>query len=83
MKRTEEVFWTQELQWAINDIQDGVEGAVITDEISRYWLQQTRNRKPDADDRKEAALLAKQGYENSFIGLALELNPERVVEALA
>ena len=80
---TREVYWTQELQWAINDIQDGVEGARITDEISRYWLQQTRNRKPDANDKREAELLAELGYQNSFIGCALELNAERVIEALA
>ena len=59
---TREVFWTQELQWAINDIQDGVEGARITDEISRYWLQQTRNRKPAADDKEQTKLLLKQGF---------------------
>lgn len=80
---TREVFWTQELQWAINDIQDGVEGAFITDEIASYWWQQTRNRKPDMDDRREAKLLQRQGFTLSFIGSALELTPERVAEALA
>lgn len=80
---TREVYWTQELQWQINDIQDGVPGARITDEISRYWWQKTRNRKPDMDDRAEAKLLAKQGYDNGFISAALELVPSRVVEALA
>lgn len=80
---TREVFWTQELQWAINDIQDGVEGARITDEISRYWLQQTRNRKPAADDKEQTKLLLKQGFTEGAIGCALELNARRVIEALA
>ena len=83
MEYTGGVFWTQELQWAINDIQDRVPGARITDDIARYWWQQTRRRHPDADDKREAKLLAEQGYANSFIGLALELEPERVIEALA
>jgi hypothetical protein len=81
--QTDEVFWTQELQWAINDIQDGVQGARVTREIAAYWMAQTRNRKPDADDKREAKLLLSQGFTESFIGCALELNWERVVEALA
>lgn len=80
---TREVFWTQELQWQINDIADGVPGARITREIAAYWTAQTRNRKPDAEDKREAKLLLTQGFTESAIGCALELNWERVAEALA
>lgn len=61
----------------------GVKGATIGPELADYLWENTRSRHPDADDVKQAKLLAKQGYDNSFISAALELVPERVVEALA
>jgi hypothetical protein len=64
-------------------LRNGVKGAKIGPELSEYLWEKTRNRTPDADDKKQAALLAKQGYANSFIGSALELSHERVIEALA
>lgn len=64
-------------------LRNGVLGAKIGPELSDFLWENTRSRYPDADDVKQAKLLAKQGYANSFIGLALELNPERVIEALA
>ncbi len=64
-------------------LRNGVSGAKIGPELSEYLWENTRNRTPDADDKKQAKLLAKQGYENSYIGCALELAPERVIEALA
>jgi hypothetical protein len=64
-------------------LRDGVPNTKIGPELSEYLWENTRNRTPDADDKLNAKLLAKQGYENSFIGLALELNPERVADALA
>lgn len=64
-------------------LRNGVSGAKIGPELSAYLWEQTRNRVPDADDRKQAKLLARDGYANSFIGSALELSPERVIEALA
>lgn len=64
-------------------LRDGVPNTKIGPELSEYLWENTRNRTPDADDKLNATLLAKQGYENSFIGLALELNTERVAEALA
>lgn len=61
----------------------GVKGATIGPELSEWLWENTRNRVPDADDIKNAKLLAKDGYDNHFIGCALELNPTRVIEALA
>lgn len=67
----------------LRDIKNRVPDTVVGPELARFWMEQTRDRHPDADDRKQAKLLAQQGYGNSFIGLALELAPERVAEALA
>ena len=67
----------------IQDIENRVPGTQISTPLARLWHEQTRNRRPDADDKKYAAQLAKQGYANSFIALALELAPARVAEALA
>jgi hypothetical protein len=67
----------------LRDVVTRIPGATVGTEMARYWLEETRDRRPDANDKTDAALLAKQGYGNSFIGLALELAPERVREALA
>lgn len=64
-------------------LRSGVPGAKIGPELSDYLWENTRSRHPDADDKRSARELARDGYANSFIGCALELNPERVVEALA
>ena len=64
-------------------LRSGVKGATIGPELSEFLWENTRSRHPDADDVKQAKLLAKAGYANSFIGCALELNAERVIEALA
>ena len=64
-------------------LRDGVPNTKIGSELSAYLWENTRNRTPDADDKKQAQLLRTHGYENSFIGSALELTQERVVEALA
>ena len=64
-------------------LRSGVKGATIGPELSEFLWENTRSRHPDADDVKQAKLLAKAGYGNGFIGSALELNPDRVVEALA
>jgi hypothetical protein len=64
-------------------LRDEVPNAKVGPELANYLWAKTRERQSDADDRKQARLLATQGYANSFIGIALELNPERVVEALA
>jgi hypothetical protein len=64
-------------------LRDGVKGTKIGPELSEYLWEKTRTRTPDEGDKREAALLAKQGYANSFIGKALELSPDRVIEALA
>jgi hypothetical protein len=63
-------------------LRDGVPNTKIGPELSEYLWENTRNRTPDEGDKREAALLAKQGYANSFIGCALELAPDRVIEAL-
>ena len=64
-------------------LRDGVPNTKIGPELAKYLWANTRNRKPDAYDREQAALLVKQGHANSFIGMALELIPERVTQALA
>jgi hypothetical protein len=64
-------------------LRDGVEGANIGPELAEFLWENTRDRQPDANDKEQAKLLAKDGYDNSFIGCALELNPTRVIEALA
>lgn len=49
----------------------------------RDLLAKTLKRKPDADDRKEIALLVQQGYEASFIGSALTLDADIVREVIS
>lgn len=63
-------------------LRDGVPGTKFGPELADYLLAKTRTRKPDDDDRKQIALLVKQGYAASFIGSALELNVDIVEDMI-
>jgi hypothetical protein len=51
-------------------------------ELADYLLANTRKRIPDADDRKEIALLTKQGFTASAISVALTLSVDIVEEVI-
>jgi hypothetical protein len=59
-----------------------VPGTKFGPELADYLLAKTRTRKPDADDRKEVALLVKEGYTAPFISSALTLNVDIVEEVI-
>ena len=63
-------------------LRDGVPGTKFGPELANYLLVKTRKRIPDADDRKEFALLVKQGYAAPFIASALTLDVDIVKEVI-
>jgi hypothetical protein len=74
--------WTPEIQFAIDALQDRKEGATVTAKLAQYFMWNTRNRKPDAYDRKNAKEMLAAGFDADAIGCGLELFPQRVDEAL-